>query len=223
MRKYLFICFALLCLVSCNDEGAKESASTIKGHLIEGHSGRSLSDVKVSLFDDVKVYAIAFSDENGMFTMSTPPLLQNYYYKLSFYWDSEYPAKEISLYNIPEVFDLHDFVVYDETNPYDYKIFDGYMIHKTLPGTYTFSGAKAACRALRDGYDDWTLPEADYLDILADNEELAKQIAEPGWYWSSWVIQSQYYIGINILENEEGSTTDPSEKLKVLPVRRIDK
>ncbi len=219
MKKIFWLLVVILCFVSCKDD--KETVSIIKGHLIEGSTGQSLSNVKVTLYDDVKIYAIVFSDESGMFTMTTPPLLKNYYYKLSFYWDSEYPSKELSLYNVPELYDLHDFVVYDKTNPYDYKIWEGYMIHKTLPGEYTFNQAKAACKSLRDGYDDWTLPEADYLDLLADNEELAKQIAESGWYWSSWVIQGQYYIGINIWTNAEASTTNPNEKLKVLPVRKL--
>lgn len=223
MRKYILMCTILLCFAGCTDK--KEVASTIKGHLVEGSTGQSLSNVKVTLYDDAKIYSIVFSDENGMFTMATPPLAKNYYYSLSFYWSEEYPAKVISVYNIPEVFDLHDFIVYDKSNPYDYKVYDyegiSYMIHKTLPGLYTFSQAKAACKALRDGYDDWMLPDADLLDVIADDESLARQIAEEGWYWSSWVIQGQYYIGINVWTNAEASTTNPSEKLKVLPVRII--
>lgn len=223
MKKYLFITVIVLCLVGCTKK--QEGISTIKGHLIEGSTGRSLANVKVTLFDDAKVYATVFSDESGLFSMTTPSLMENYYYKLSFYWDNELPAKIITLINVPEVYDLGNFVVYDQSNPYDYKIFEGYMIHKTLDGLYTFSGAKDACRSLRDGYDDWRLPETDFLDILADEEDLAKEVAEEGWYWTSWVNNYgdnvYYYHGINVLMNESGMTTDPNEEHKVLPVRKI--
>ena len=217
MKKYILICTILLCFAGCTDK--KDVASTIKGHLIEGSTGQSLSNVKVTLYDDAKIYSIVFSDENGMFTMATPVLSKNYYYSLSFYWSDEHPAKVISIYNIPEVFDLHDFIVYNKSNPYDYKIWGGYMIHKTLPGEYTFQEAKAACKALRDGYDDWRLPEADYLDLLADDEELARQITESGWYWSSWIFFGDTYMGVNVWNNAAAYTKDPNEKLKVLPVR----
>lgn len=219
LKKFVLIGISLLCLVGCS--GDKEVVSTIKGHLIEGSTGQSLSNVKVTLYDDVKIYAIVFSDESGMFSMTTPPLMKNFYYKLSFYWDSQYPAKEISLYNVPATYDLHDFVVYDKSNPYDYKVWGEYMIHKTLPGEYTYFEAKEACKALRDGYDDWTLPEADYLDLLADDEELAKQLTESGWYWSSWVFFGNTYMGVNVWNNAAAYTQDPYEKLKVLPVRYV--
>ena len=143
MKKYLCIAVLVLCLVGCTKQ--QDGISTIKGHLIEGSTGRSLANVKVTLFDDAKVYATVFSDESGLFSMSTPSLQENYYYRLSFYWDNEHPAKEIMVINVPEVYDLGDFVVYDQTNPYDYKIYDGYMIHKTLEGLYTFDEAKEAC------------------------------------------------------------------------------
>lgn len=221
MRKYLFFITLVLCIAGCK----KQETTTIKGHLIEGSTGKSLANVKVTLFDDAKVYAVVFSDASGMFSMATPPLMENYYYKLSFHWDDEIPAKVISLFNVPETYDLGDFVVYDETNPYNYLIYDGYMIHQTLDGLYTFNEAKEACKALRDGYDDWCLPETDYLDLLADDEDLAQQVAESGWYWTSWVFNygdnTYYYHGINILINESGITTDPNEKMKVLPVRKI--
>lgn len=222
MKWYCAMLAIALWLAGCTKN--EETATTIKGHLIEGSTGVSLANVKVTLFDDAKVYAIAFSDELGMFSMSTPPLRENYYYKLSFYWDNEHPAKVITLINAPEIYNLGDFVVYDQTNPYNYKIYGGYMIHKTLDGLYTFREAKAACQSLRDGYDDWELPEADYLDILADVEDLAKEIAESGWYWSSWITNGynvNYYYGVNILTNACATTTDPNERLKVLPVRRI--
>lgn len=219
MRKLIIITVIILCCLSCADN--KEVSSTIKGHLIEGTTGESLSNVKVTLFDDAKIYAIVFSDENGMFSMATPPLKKGYFYSLSFYWSSVYPAKELTVNNIPAVFDLHDFIVYDKTNPYDYKIWGGYMIHTTLPGEYTFFEAKEACKALRDGYDDWMLPEADYLDVLADNEELARQITESGWYWSSWIYFGDTYMGVNVWNNSAAYTKDPSEKLKVLPIRKL--
>ena len=222
MRKYLLLITFVLCLIGCTKN--TEVASTIKGHLIEGSTGESLSNVKVTLYDDSKIYSIVFSNESGFFSMATPPLSVNHFYKLSFYWDNEHPAKIITLISIPKIYDLGDFVVYDKTNPYDYKVYGGYMIHKTLDGLYTFSEAKTACLSLRDGYDDWELPEADYLDILADEEELAKEIAESGWYWSSWITNGNnvnYYYGINILLNELRYITNPNEKLKVLPVRRI--
>lgn len=213
-----------VCFTGCTK--SKETASTIKGHLIEGSTGQSLANVKVTLFDDAKVYAMVFSDEAGMFSMATPPLSENYYYKLSFYWDNEHPAKVITLINVPEVYDLGDFIVYDRTNPYDYIIFGEYMIHKTLEGLYTYNQAKVECQSLQDGYDDWELPEADFLDLLADEENLAKQVAEPGWYWSSWITNgynTNYYYPVDILNNEPGVTTDPNQKLKVLPVRKIKK
>lgn len=213
----------VFCLARCAQN--KNNGSIIQGHLIEGSTGNSLANVKVTLFDDAKVYAVVFSDESGVFSMSTPPLLENYYYKLSFYWDNEYPAKVITLMNVPDVFDLGDYIVYDQTNPYDYKIYGGYMIHKTLNGLYTFNEAKAVCQSLRDGYDDWELPETDYLDRLADDENLAKEIAEEGWYWTSWITNGNnvdYYYGVNILTNACAATTDPNERLKVLPVRRIN-
>lgn len=212
----------MLCFVGCTKN--KETISTIKGHLIEGSTGRSLANVKVTLFDDAKVYAVVFSDESGLFSMTTPALMENFYYKLSFHWDNEHPAKVITVVNAPEIYDLGDFVVYDQSNPYNYKIYQGYMIHKTLDGLYTFYEAKEACRSLRDGYDDWRLPEGDFLDMLADNENLAEEIAEEGWYWTSWIfngINVNYYNGVNILMNECGTTTDPNETLKVLPVRKI--
>lgn len=211
------------CFAGCAKN--KETASIIKGHLIEGSTGESLVNVKVTLFDEAKVYSIVFSDDMGMFSMATPPLIENYIYKLSFYWDNEYPAKVITVSDLPEVYDLGDFVVFDQSNPYDYKTYQGYMIHNTLDGLYTFSEAKEACRSLRDGYDDWVLPETDFLDILADEEDLAKEIAEDGWYWCSWIFNGynvNYYYGVNILNNDIGTTTDPNEKLKVLPVRKIN-
>lgn len=214
----MVFCCLVICCIGCND---KEVESAIRGHLIEGTTGESLSNVKVTLYDDAKIYAIVISDENGMFSMATPPLKKDYYYSLSFYWSTEYPAKVVTINNIPKVFDLHDFIVYDKSNPYDYKIWEGYMIHNTLPGEYTFFEAKEACNALRDGYDDWTLPEADYLDVLADNEELAKQITELGWYWSSWIFGGDTYMGVNVWNNATTYTMDPYEKLKVLPVRLI--
>lgn len=202
----------------------KETASTIKGHLIEGSTGESLSNVKVTLFDDAKVYAIVFSDELGMFSMATPGLMENYYYQLSFYWDNEHPAKIIKVINLPEVYDLGDFIVYDNTNPYNYPIYGGHMIHKTLDGLYTYNEAKVACLSLRDGYDDWFLPETDYLDLLADEEDLAKEVSETGWYWTSWITNgynTNYYYGVNILTNSVATTSDPNEKLKVLPIRKL--
>lgn len=222
MRKYLLFTVIILCLAGCTKK--QEGVSTIKGHLIEGSTGRSLANVKVTLFDDAKVYATVFSDESGLFSMTTPTLMENYYYKLSFYWDNEHPAKVITVINAPEVYDLGDFVVYDQSNPYDYTIFEGYMIHKTLDGLYTFSGAKEACRSLRDGYDDWVLPETDFLDILADEEDLAKEVAEAGWYWGSWITNGynvNYYYGVNVLTNDVCYITNPNEELKVLPVRKI--
>lgn len=224
MKKYLFITVIVLCLVGCTKK--QEGVSTIKGHLIEGSTGRSLANVKVTLFDDAKVYATVFSDEAGLFSMSTFSLLENFYYKLSFYWDNEHPAKVITVINVPEVYDLGNFVVYDQTNPYDYRIYNGYMIHKTLDGLYTFDEANEACRFLRDGYDDWVLPETDFLDILADDEDLAREIAEEGWYWGSWITNGyngNYYYGVNIWANDSGTTTNPNEKLKVLPVRKHNK
>lgn len=221
MKRFWFFAAIALCLAGC---AKKETASTIKGHLIEGSTGKSLANVKVTLFDDAKVYAVVFSDESGMFSMATPSLMENYYYKLSFYWDAEIPAKVITLFNVPETYDLGDFIVYDETNPYNYIIYGGYMIHQTLDGLYTFSEANEACKALRDGYDDWCLPETDYLDLLADDEELAQQVAESGWYWTSWIFNgfnANYYYGVNIWANETNTTTDSNEKLKVLPVRKI--
>lgn len=211
-----------LCLFGCKKN--ETTVSTIKGHLIEGSTGESLSDVKVTLYDESKVYAIVFSNESGMFSMATPELIKNHKYKLSFYWDNEFPAKVMTVSNIPEIYDLGDFVVYDKTNPYNFNIFGGYMIHKTLDGLYTFNEAKEACRSLIDGYDDWELPETDYLDLLADEDDLAKEIAEPGWYWTSWISNGynvNYYFGVNILTNDSGTTTDPNERLKVLPVRKI--
>lgn len=222
MKRYCVILVLVLYFAGCTNND--EKVTTIKGHLIEGATRKSLANVKVTLFDDAKVYAVVFSDQFGAFSMSTPPLRRNYYYKLSFYWDNEHPAKVITLINLPERYDLGDFVVYDQTNPYGYIIFGGYMIHKTLEGMYSFSEAKAACQSLLDGYDDWELPEADYLDILADEEVLAKKIAESGWYWSSWITNGynvNYYYGINILSDELRYITNPNEKLKVLPVRRI--
>lgn len=219
MRRFFWIYTILLCFMGCKEK--KEVVSTIKGHLIERATGLSLSNVKVTLYDDAKIYGVVFSDENGMFTMATPPLAKNYYYSLSFYWSEEYPAKVISICNIPEIFDLHDFVVYDKFNPYDYKIWDGCMIHKTLPGEYTFEEAKAACKALRDGYDDWMLPEADYLDLLADEDELTRQITEIGWYWSSWIFFGDTYMAVDVWNNESAYTKDPYLRLKVLPVRII--
>lgn len=222
MRSYLYCVVLILCLLGCAKD--KETTSTIKGHLIESSTGASLANVKVTLFDDAKVYAIVFSDELGMFSMATPVLMENYYYQLSFCWDNEHPAKIIKLINIPEVYDLGDFIVYDMTNPYNYPIYDGHMIHKTLDGLYTYNEAKEACRSLSDGYDDWFLPETDYLDLLADEEELAKEVAESGWYWTSWITNGysiNYYWGANILTNAIASTSDPNEKLKVLPVRKI--
>ena len=211
-----------LCLVGCAKN--KKYGSIVKGHLIEGSTGVSLANVRVTLYDDAKIYAVVFSDESGVFSLTTSPLKENYYYKLSFYWDDEYPAKVITLMNVPKVYDLGNFVVYDQTNPYNYIVYGGYMIHKTLDGLYTFNEAKAACRALRDGYDDWRLPETDYLDLLADDEDLAKVIADPGWYWTSWISNGynvNYYHGVNILSNACATTTDPNERLKVLPVRKI--
>lgn len=222
MKRFIFLMIFALCFTGCTKN--KETASTIKGHLIEGTTGESLSNVKVTLFDDAKIYAVVFSDEAGLFSMATPPLSENYYYRLSFYWDSEHPAKIIKVINLPPIYDLGDFIVYDKTNPYDYMIYGGYMIHKTLDGLYTFDEARSACRSLRDGYDDWVLPETDYLDLFAEEEDLAKQIAEPGWYWTSWITNGfnvNYYYGVNILLNESATTTNPYEKLKVLPVRKI--
>ena len=222
MKRFLIVSTIVLCLVGCTKHDELPS-TTIKGHLIEGSTGVSLSNVKVTLFDDAKVYAMVFSDESGRFTMPTPPLMKNYYYRLSFYWNSEHPTKVITLLNLPEVYDLGDFVVYDQTNPYGYLIFGEYMIHKTLEGLYTFDEATAACRSLRDGYDDWELPEGDFLDLLADEDELASQVAEPGWYWSSWITNGynvNYYHAINILLDELWYVTNPNEKLKVLPVRK---
>ena len=213
---------SVLCLIGCTKN--TEVASTIKGHLIEGSTGNPLSNVKVTLYDDSKIYSIVFSDESGAFSLATPPLKVNKYYKLSFYIDDEHPAKVITLISIPEIYDLGDFVVYDKTNPYNYKVYRGYMIHKTLDGLYTFNEAKAACQSLRDGYDDWVLPEGDYLDILADEEDLAKQIAESGWYWSSWIFNGynvNYYTVVDVLSNESCYVTNPNERLKVLPVREI--
>ena len=222
MRKYLLFTVIILCLAGCTIK--QEGVTTIKGHLIESSTGMSLANVKVTLFDDAKVYAIVFSDETGMFLMSIPALMENYYYKLSFYWDNEHPAKVVTVINIPEIYDLGDFAVYDQTNPYDYRIYQGYMIHKTLDGLYSFDEAKDASRSLRDGYDDWKLPEPDFLDVLADEENLAKEIAEEGWYWGSWIsngYNSNYYYGVNVWLNECCYITNPTEKLKVLPVREI--
>lgn len=220
MKKYLFFLAVSICLLGCT----KNNVSTIRGHLIEGSTGESLANVKVTLYDDAKVYATVFSDNSGMFSMSTPALLENYYYKLSFHWDNEHPAKVISVINIPDVYDLNDFVVYDKTNPYDYIIFRGYMIHKTLERLYTYNEAKSACQSLRDGYDDWELPATDFLDILADENNSAKEIAEEGWYWGSWITNgynANYYYGVNVYMNEVTYITDPDEKLKVLPVREM--
>lgn len=219
MKKYIVIFCVVICCIGCKEKNEVESI--INGHLIEGSSGESLSNVKVTLYDDTKVYAIVFSDANGKFSMATPSLKKNYYYSLSFCWNTDYPAKIISLYNIPEIFNLNDFIVYDKLNPYDYKVWRGCMIHETLPGEYTFAEAKAACETLKDGYDDWTLPEADFLDLLADDEELTKQITEPGWYWSSWVSFTGTHTAINVWINEGAYTSNPNEKLKVLPVRYI--
>jgi hypothetical protein len=113
-------------------------------------------------------------------------------------------------------------VVFDKENPYNYKIYDGYMIHKTLPGLYTYDEAQKACKSLREGYNDWTLPDADYLDLMADKEGLVMYYAEEGWYWSSWILQGSYYTVVNLWKNEAAYTTDPNAKLKVLPVRKIN-
>lgn len=222
MRKYLLFTVIIICLAGCTKK--QEGVSTIKGHLIEASTGSSLANVKVTLFDDAKVYAIVFSDESGMFSMSTPALMENFYYKLSFYWDNEHPAKVVKVINIPEIYDLGDFAVYDQTNPYDYKIYAGYMIHKTLNGLYTYDEAKEACRSLRDGYDDWMLPAPDYLEGLADHQDLAMEVAEEGWYWGSWISNGynvNYYYGVNILLNDCCYITNPDKKIKVLPIRKI--
>lgn len=217
----MLICSFFICCVGCTDN--KEIEAKIKGHLIEETTGESLSNVRVTLYDDVKIYAITFSDLDGMFTMTTPPLKKDFNYNLSFCWSTDYPAKVIKINNISEVIDFHDFIVYNRSNPYDYKIWRGYMIHPTLPGTYTFYEAKEACKALRDGYNDWILPEADYLDLLADDEDLVKQITESGWYWSSWIYFGNTYIEVNVWNNVAAYTKDPNERLKVLPVRLIEK
>ena len=86
---------------------------------------------------------------------------------------------------------------------------------------YTFEEAKAACKALRDGYDDWMLPEADYLDLLADKDELTRQITEIGWYWSSWIFFGDTYVAVDVWNNESAYTKNPYLRLKVLPVRII--
>ena len=226
MRKFLLL-FFIPCIMGCGKNN--DLTSHIKGHLIEETTKESLYNVKVTLFDDSKIYAIVFSDDNGMFSMSTPVMQENHDYYLSFFWSSEYPAKTITLSNIPKILDLNDFVVYNTTNPYGYAKYSyggsTYMIHKTLNGLYTFYDAKNACKILRDGYDDWIVPPADLMDVIADDDVLAKEIAEEGWYWSSWTYNGgnsiDYYYGINIWDNAEGSTTNPNEKLKVLPVRII--
>lgn len=221
MKKYLIIFLTVLCSISCDSDA--EDTSIIKGHLIEGSSRVPLVNVKVTLYDNTQIYAIVFSDKNGEFSMATPSMIADYQYNLSFEWSEVYPAKIIIITNIPKIFDLHEFIVYDKSNPYDYKVRGGYMIHKTLPGEYTFSEAKAACKALRDGYDDWSLPEADFLDLLGDDLELATQITESGWYWSSWILFGDTYMGVNVWNNDAAYTKDPNEKLKVLPVRLINK
>lgn len=223
MRNILCSITLVLYLLGCVEK--EETISTIKGHLIEGSEGLSLANVRVTLYDDAKVYAIVFSDESGVFSMSSS-LMKNFYYKLSFHWDNEYPSKVITLINIPETYDMGDIIVYDKTNPYDYKVYtyEGvtYMIHKTLSGLYTFDEAKYMCKSLGGGYEDWMLPPADLMDVIADDEAIANQIAEEGWYWSSWFFNANscdYYTEVNILKNETAYTRDPSEKLKVLPVR----
>lgn len=225
MRKLLFF-IVVLCFVGCVK--SNDVAPTIKGHLIEGSSKKSLSNVKVTLFDDIKIYAIVFSDNDGMFSMATPTLEDNHYYKLSFFWSDAYPAKIITIYNAPVVLELNDVIVYDETNPYGYELytFEGtsYMIHATLPGLFTFNEAKNSCSSLRDGYDDWMLPPADLMDVIADDESFAKRIAEDGWYWSSWITNGNnvdYYTCVNIINNDAGYSTNPNERLKVLPVRIV--
>lgn len=215
--------FYIVCLFGCTPD--KECSTSIKGHLVEGTTRMSLPNVKVTLFDDSKIYAVVFSNDSGMFSMATPHLAANHNYTLSFHWDDRYPSKEITVVDIPEIYDLGDFVVYDSANPYNYTIFDGYMIHKTLNGLYTFDEAKNACKNLRDGYDDWILPEADYLDLLADEKDLAIGVAETGWYWTSWITNgynTNYYYGLNIMTDELNIITDQNEKMKVLPVRKIN-
>ena len=202
-----------------------EVESTITGHLIEGSTCESVPNVRVTLYDDSKIYAVVFSDENGMFSMATPALTKDYKYSLSFQWSSIYPSKIITIENIPVNYDLHDFVVYDQSNPYQYEIFEEYMIHKTLPGEYTFFEAKQACESLIDGYDDWMLPEADYLDRLAaERQDIVNKVADGGWYWSSWIlgVGDLYYLWINLSNGEEAYTSVPYEKVKVLPVRLIN-
>lgn len=221
MKKYIFFFITILCGISCSSDG--ENTSIIRGHLIEGSSRTPLVNVKVTLYDNTQIYAIVFSDKNGDFSMATPSLIADYQYGLSFEWSEIYPAKEITITNIPKTFDLHEFIVYDKSNPYNYSVWGGYMIHKTLPGKYTFSEATAACKVLRDGYDDWSLPGADFLDLLGDDMELATQITESGWYWSSWIYFSETYVGVNVWNNATAYTNDPNEKLKVLPVRLINK
>ena len=232
MRKILFV-FFIMCIVGCQKKIEDPPISImIKGHLIEESSRKSLSNVKVTLYDDSKIYASAFSNDEGLFSLTTPPLEKNRNYCLSFYWSQEYPSKNITICNPSENLDLKDFIVYNVKNPKAYKVFvyygNTYMIHNSLPGTYTYEEAKKACANLRDEYSDWVLPPADLLDLIADEDLLAKQVAEEGWYWSSWLDFDQrreryYCVTVNILENELGNAATTSKNLKVLPVRLIKK
>ncbi len=223
-KKHLLLLVSSIFLVSCShNSNDNEMGSIIKGRLIEGTTKQPISNVKVSLYDDMKIYGIAFSEEDGTFSLPVMSLSKNRYYSLSFHWSDEYPAKVIKIFNISEVFDLADFVVYDKDNPYGYEVLMGYMIHKTLPGEYTFEEAKAACKALKDGYSDWELPEGDYLNSIAHDKELARRVAEFGWYWSSWIYFGETYLGVHIWDNMSAYTKNPNERLKVLPVRLIEK
>lgn len=226
MSKYLFIILLILpiYLVGCTNN--TEHIFVIKGHLIEASTGQSLSNIKISFSDDSKIYAITMSDENGLFTLVLKSLRKNHKYTISFLYDDEYPPINMSLINIPNMFDLQDVVVFDKTNPYGYKryLYDGkiYMIHNTLQGVYTYIQAKETCYSLQaGGYSDWVLPEADMLDDLANDSDLAKLIAEDGWYWTSWIFSytTSYYYICNLHMDDVSYTSSPDLKLKVLPVR----